>query len=80
MRIHRLFLMDIVIQAWSVPVSGDSFVFDTVNHISSNLDVVIGELANFRLIHTHDLLLVGCTEVETRDQVDQEEDEAAENE
>ncbi len=72
--------MDIVIQAWSVPVSGDSLVFDTVNHISGNLDVVISELADFGLVHTHDLLLVGCTEVETGDQIDQEEDEAAEDE
>jgi hypothetical protein len=55
-------------------------MFDTMSHISSNLDVVIGEFANFCLVHTHDLLLVGCTEVETRDQVDQEEDKAAENE
>jgi len=72
--------MDIVIQAWSVPVSGDSLVFDTVNHISRNLDVVIGKFANFGLVHTHDLLLVGGTELETRDQVDQEQDEAAEDE
>lgn len=54
-------------------------MLDTMDNISSHLDVVVGEFTDFDLVHTHDLFLLRSTELETWDQVDHKEDDAAEN-
>jgi len=51
-------------------------VLHIVQHLAGQLDVVVGELANFGVVDAEDLGLLGGAQREARDQVHDEEDDA----
>lgn len=52
----------------------------SIDSVALELDVVVGELAQLNIIDTQLFLLGIDTELQARDQVDQEENDAGENE
>lgn len=50
------------------------------NHIPGDLDVVICKLSNLGIVNTHDLILLGRSKAETRNEVDNEENDAGADE
>lgn len=73
-------VLDIALWAWTLARSWDRLLLEAVNDIAAELDVVIGEFADFGLVHAHDLLLLGSTELEAGDEVQDEQDGAADDE
>ena len=47
-----------------------------MHDIAGEFDVVVGEFSVFGIVDTHNLVLLGASQVETGDEVDDEEDEA----
>lgn len=56
-----------------------SGVIDAVDDVPAKLDIIVGEFANLGLIHAHELLLLRSTELQARDEVDDEEDDTTED-
>lgn len=51
-----------------------------VDDVASNLDVVVGKLANLGIINAHNLILLGSTQAESGDHVHNEQDNAGSEE
>ena len=49
---------------------------NAIDNVASDFNVVVSKLANLSIVNAHDLILLGSTQAETGDQVEDEQDDA----
>lgn len=73
-------LLKLLEGGWVSRVPAAALMLNVIEHFSGELDVVVGELANLGVVNTQHLGVLGGSDTQTRDEVDNEQNEAGASE